>query len=73
MLVLDDFKASNPPARFDSAGDSVIVAPPGVGLPTSVSVVVSALPGTALDYMCAIHPWMQGSIQVVNSGDHTDD
>ena len=73
VLVLDDFKPTAAPARFDSVGDSVIVAPPGVGLPTSVSVIISALPGSTLDYMCAIHPWMQGSIQVVGSGDTTDD
>ena len=70
--VLDDFKATTAPARFDGPGDSVIVAPPGVSLPTRVSVVVSALPGTTLDYMCAIHPWMQGSIHVVASGDSTN-
>lgn len=26
---------------------------------------VSAAPGTTLDFMCAIHPWMQGSIKVL--------
>jgi plastocyanin len=73
VLVLDDFKATTAPARFDSLGDSVIVAPPGVPGPTRVSVVISAAPGSTLDYLCAIHPWMQGRIQVVARGDNTDD
>lgn len=73
LLVLDDFKATTAPARFDSVGDSVIVAPPGSGFPTRVAVNVSALPGTTLDYMCAFHPWMQGSIQIVASNDSIED
>jgi len=73
VLVLDDFKATTAPARFDSVGDSVIVAPPGLGFPTRVTVTVSALHGTTLDYMCAFHPWMQGNIQIVASGDSTED
>jgi len=73
VLVLDDFKATTATARFDSPGDSVIVAPPGVPFPTRVAVMISAVPGTTLDYLCAIHPWMQGSIQVVGSGDTTED
>jgi hypothetical protein len=34
--------------------------PPG----TSISVQVTALSGTTLHYMCAIHAWMQGTITV---------
>ncbi len=34
--------------------------PPG----TSISVAVTAPPGTTLSYFCAIHAWMQGSITV---------
>jgi hypothetical protein len=34
--------------------------PPG----TSISVPVTAPPGTTLAYFCAIHAWMQGSITV---------
>ncbi len=32
---------------------------------THVTQVVSAKVGTTLYFMCAIHPWMQGSIKVV--------
>jgi len=31
---------------------------------TSISVPVTAAPGTTLSYFCAIHAWMQGSIKV---------
>jgi hypothetical protein len=31
----------------------------------SFEQVVSAAPGTTLYFMCAIHPWMQGSIKVL--------
>jgi plastocyanin len=30
-----------------------------------VRVHISAAPGTTLYYLCALHPWMQGSIEVV--------
>jgi plastocyanin len=30
----------------------------------SISAEVTAPPGTTLRYLCAIHPWMQGQIQV---------
>jgi plastocyanin len=44
---------------LDTPGDSLLLAPGG-----SVSAVVSAPAGTTLLYLCAIHPWMQGSITV---------
>jgi plastocyanin len=31
---------------------------------TSISVPVTAAPGTTLSYFCAIHAWMQGTIKV---------
>jgi plastocyanin len=30
----------------------------------TLEIVINAAPGTTLHYMCAIHPWMQGSITV---------
>ncbi len=39
--------------------DSVIVNPMG-----SITVTVTAPSGSTLRYMCAIHPWMQGTINV---------
>lgn len=65
VLFVDDFKAGVPPARFDSIGDSLIVAPPGMGLPTSVSAQITAPAGTTLNYICAFHPWMQATLRVV--------
>ncbi len=44
---------------LDSPGDSLWFFPG-----ESVSAQVSAPPGTTLYYVCAIHPWMQGSIIV---------
>lgn len=47
-------------AGFDQPGDSVFFLP-GQGF----EMTISAPAGTTLPYMCAIHPWMQGTISVV--------
>jgi plastocyanin len=44
---------------LDVPGDSLFLAGGG-----SVSAQVTAAPGSVLNYMCIIHPWMQGSITV---------
>jgi plastocyanin len=44
---------------LDGRLDTVFL-PPG----TSINVAVTAPSGTTLSYLCAIHPWMQGSITV---------
>ena len=44
---------------LDQPGDSLLLFPG-----ESVSAEVSAAAATTLDYLCAIHPWMQGSITV---------
>jgi plastocyanin len=44
---------------LDSRLDSLFFEPGG-----QVTAEVSAPPGTTLYYLCAIHPWMQGSISV---------
>jgi plastocyanin len=44
---------------LDTAGDSMILFPGG-----SVSATISAPAGSTLHYICAIHPWMQGTIMV---------
>jgi len=46
-------------AGLDSPGDSLLFFPG-----ESISATVSAPSGTTLYYLCAIHPWMQGSITV---------
>jgi plastocyanin len=62
--------ATNPPtivlgggadgaAGLDGVGDSLLVFPGG-----AISAPVTAAAGTTLNYLCAIHPWMIGSIAV---------
>lgn len=73
VFYLDNLAPSAGAARFDSTGDSIIVAPAGAQFPSTtggtitdtVSAVISAPAGTTLKYMCTIHPWMQGAIRVV--------
>jgi plastocyanin len=44
---------------LDVPGDSLWLAPGG-----SVSATISAASGSTVHYICAIHPWMQGTISV---------
>jgi plastocyanin len=44
---------------FDTAGDSLLFFPG-----ETIETTISAPPGDTLYYVCAIHPWMQGSIEV---------
>lgn len=44
---------------LDTPGDSVFIDDG-----ETVKIEVSAEPGTTLYYLCAIHPWMQGAIEV---------
>ena len=54
VLVLDVGAAG-----LDTPGDSLLFFPGG-----SATANVSAPAGSTLFYLCAIHPWMQGTIQV---------
>jgi len=54
MLVLDVGAAG-----LNTPGDSLLLFPGG-----SATANVSALAGSTLSYLCAIHPWMQGTINV---------
>jgi plastocyanin len=66
--AIDAHFATTPPtfvvnagaAGLDAAGDSLLVLDPG----GSISEVVSAPSGSTLEYICAIHPWMQARIRV---------
>jgi plastocyanin len=49
-------------AGLDEIGDSVAIQPDPKH--KSISVKVSAKPGTTLYFVCAVHPWMQGKIIV---------
>lgn len=46
--------------------DTFLIPPPGLGPPSlqTVTAKIAAPPGSVLYYMCAIHPWMQGEIDV---------
>jgi plastocyanin len=48
---------------FDRPGDSIFI-PPGPPGKRKVTFRVSADTGENLNYLCAIHPWMQGRIRV---------
>jgi len=72
---LDSLKATAAsPARLDTEGDSILVAEMGAAypstlgtsIPDTISAVITAPEGTVLSYVCAIHPWMNGEIQVLN-------
>ena len=64
--ALDAHFATDPPtqvinvgaAGLDTPGDSLLVEE------GSVSAVISAPAGTELYYICSVHPWMQGEIDV---------
>lgn len=50
---------------FDRAGDSIIIAPKGApGSRPKLKFTASS--GKKLFYLCAIHPWMQGRVNVVD-------
>ncbi len=44
-------------------GDSIMTLP---GANDSITEQVTAPAGTTLDFLCAIHPWMQGKIKVTS-------
>ena len=44
---------------LDAPGDSLLLFPDA-----SISETISAPAGSTLHYICAIHPWMQGTIKV---------
>lgn len=51
---------------LDAPGDSRAILE-GPGAPSghkSISIEVTAPPGTTLHFLCAVHPWMQGTIKV---------
>jgi plastocyanin len=48
---------------LDTVGDSLAIQP---GAHKTISAVVSAPAGTTLNYICAVHPWMQGKIVVTS-------
>ncbi len=49
-----------------AVGDSFLIPPPGVGPASAQTIMakITAPSGSVLSYLCAIHPWMQGEINV---------
>jgi plastocyanin len=45
---------------FNEPGDSQFIAPH-----QTLTLTITAKPGTKLYFMCAIHPWMQGVVKVI--------
>lgn len=45
---------------FNEPGDSQFIGPH-----QTVTVTITAAPGTKLSFMCAVHPWMQGVVKVI--------
>jgi plastocyanin len=48
-------------AGLDEPGDSIAIEGNGH---KSISIKVTAPAGTTLNFLCAVHPWMQGTIKV---------
>lgn len=64
--------ASSQPSIFGvsgASGNSIAILPKGTILPTGpadvIQVTINAQPGS-YNFFCAIHPWMQGKIVVLN-------
>ena len=69
-VLVQDFNASahSNPTGPPTVGDSTLVdavGPNNHGFVTQRTVKVTAAEGTTLNYYCTIHPWMQGTIEVV--------
>jgi plastocyanin len=74
VFAIDELKVTAAsPARLDARGDSLVVAEQGAAypstlggmIPDTISAVIDAPVGSTLSYVCALHPWMQGTIEVV--------
>src|SRR5688500_356994 len=74
VAAIDELKVTAAaPARLDAPGDSLVVAEQGGAypdtlggmIPDSISAVIDAPVGANLSYVCALHPWMQGTIEVI--------
>jgi plastocyanin len=49
---------------LDTVGDSLAIDSTAKPAHTKNSIKVTAKPGTTLYFLCAVHPWMQGKIEV---------
>jgi len=60
--ILHAGKPSDGSAGLSTTGDSIAVQ--SGGSHNSITIKVTAKPGTTLHFFCAVHPWMQGKIVV---------
>lgn len=74
VAAVDGLKASAAALpRLDGVNDSILVAGQGEPWPSTLggtigdtaSAVIDAPEGSTLYYVCAIHPWMSGTIEVL--------
>ena len=61
-LFVNDGTGQSTPPDVDKPGDSAFIAPEK-GF--TVDLPVKAKAGTTLYFLCAIHPWMQGKVNVL--------
>lgn len=54
-------KGTNTAPNIDGPGDMAFIAPIQKA---KVTLKVTAKPGTTLYFICAVHPWMQATLQV---------
>ena len=59
---LDGGVGQNTPPKVDGPGDSGITGPGNQG--ESITLTVTAKPGTVLEFICAVHPWMEAKLIV---------
>ena len=73
VAALDDNRVSAAQLpQLNSLGDSVLIAELGKSYPSTVggnigdkaSAAITAPRGSTLEYFCALHPWMVGTIEV---------
>ncbi len=61
FLYVENGVGTNTAPNVDRSGDSAFIPP---NQKAKVTLKVTAKPGTALYFMCAIHPWMQAKVIV---------